>query len=344
VTPSSALAIGLALVSVLCYAAGAALQRRESGRAATEEGHGASGVPFFRALVRRGWWWIGIVATTLGAAVHVGALRLGSVTLVQPIGVTTLIVALPLDARLEHRRVRGAEWAAAAVLVAGLAGVVVLAPHHARPVVPDGLSVVITTATAAGVVLALAAASATVGARVRAVLRGGAAGVCAGATSGLVRLFFLLLGGPSPSGVAVGFTLGAIAVLPVVGILLLQTAYRDGGLDPGLATQTAVDPTVASAIGIAVLGERFTAGVLGGTGAVLCALVTVGALVALVRVSPDATIGPAPVTDPRGTGGRTAARAASGRGDAAERPNALGRARLRGRPAGDSGQRPDRPG
>lgn len=287
-TPSSALAVALALGSVLCYAAGAALQRRESGRAAPAADRPGSGAAFFLALVRRAWWWVGIAATAIGATVHVVALRFGSISLVQPIGVTTLILALPIDARLEHRRVSRAEWTAAAVLVAGLAGLVLLAPHHALPAVPGALSVVVTSATTVGVVLALCAASSGCGHVARAVLRGAAAGVCAGATSGMVRSFFVLVGHGPPSGLALGFTVATIVLLPVVGILLLQTAYRDAGLDAGLATQTAVDPAVAAAIGIAVLGERFTAGVLGGAAATLSALVVVGALVALVRVSGSA--------------------------------------------------------
>ena len=115
--------------------------------------------------------------------------------------------------------------------------------------------------------------------------RAAGAGLCAGVTSGLVRpVLHGLHRGPLEAGVVVaGIT---VLVLPIIGVLLLQTAYRDGGLDAGLATQTTVDPVVAGVIGIVVLDERFGGGVVGSGLAVLCAVVTVLGLVALIRAGP----------------------------------------------------------
>jgi hypothetical protein len=93
--------------------------------------------------------------------------------------------------------------------------------------------------------------------------------------------------GPLEPGVVVAGI--AVVVLPVVGVLLLQTAYRDGGLDAALATQTTIDPVVAGVIGIVVLDERFGGGATGAGFAVLCAVVTVVGLVALIRAGPTPT-------------------------------------------------------
>ena len=96
----------------------------------------------------------------------------------------------------------------------------------------------------------------------RAVIRAAVSGLCAGATSGLVRVTFRLIqDGRSPWLVAA--VLVGVVVLPVASILLLQTAYRDGGLDAGLSTQITADQVTAMAIGIVVLGERFSLGVSG---------------------------------------------------------------------------------
>ena len=88
------------------------------------------------------------------------------------------------------------------------------------------------------------------------------------------------------AGVPTVLAAATAVVLPVAGVLLLQTAYRDGGLDAGLATQTAIDPSVAAAIGIVLLGERFSGGAPGAALALLSAGVVVVALVALIRASP----------------------------------------------------------
>ncbi|MDL5157703.1 DMT family transporter [Actinomycetospora termitidis] len=280
--PTSAhpvLAVGLALCSAFLYALAAALQRLGAGRVADER----SGT-FFGDLALQPVWWCGVASMAAGAAIHVVALGLASVTLVQPVGVLALVLALPLDARLERRTVTRPEWTAAAVLVAGLGGLLALAPHRGDPR-PAPTSGLVGTVVTAVVVLAVIAG---VGMRLprgsRAVCRAAGAGLCAGTTSGLVR--------PVLHGLRHGLDVGVLTagvgvlVLPVLGLLLLQTAYRDGGLDAGLATQTTVDPVVAGAIGIAVLGERFTGGPGGAALGVGCALVTVAGLVWLIRAGP----------------------------------------------------------
>jgi hypothetical protein len=147
----------------------------------------------------------------------------------------------------------------------------------------------VVTAAVAAVVLALHDATGNrLGWRGRAVCRAAGAGLCAGVTSGLVRpVLHGLHRGPVEVGVVVAAI--AVVVLPVVGVLLLQTAYRDGGLDAALATQTTIDPVVAGTIGIVVLDERFEGGVTGAGLAVLCAVVTVVGLVALIRAGPTPT-------------------------------------------------------
>lgn len=276
------LAVGLALCSAFLYALAAALQRLAAGRTG---GRGHDGRAFFGGLVRQPLWWGGVGSMAAGAGIHVVALGVGSVTLVQPLGVLALVLALPLDARFERRVVTRAEWTAAAVLVAGLGGLLALAPHRpgGPPAPATGLVV---TVAAAGVVLALVVAA---GSRLRpagrAVCRAAGAGLCAGTTSGLVRpVLHGLHRGPFDAGL---LTAGvAVLVLPVLGLLLLQTAYRDGGLDAGLATQTTVDPVVAGTIGIAVLGERFTGGPGGAALAAGCAVVAAAGLVWLIRAGP----------------------------------------------------------
>lgn len=282
-TPSSTIAVALACCSAFAYALSAALQRRETGRSADSPDH--SGVPFFGSLLRRPWWWGGIAAMVVGALIHVVALSFGSITLVQPIGVSALILALPLDAWLERRRIQRREWVGAIVLVAGLAGLFGLAEHQpslARPetgVVLGAIGVVLVTAA----LVTLASGHAPV--VPRAVMRAAVSGLCAGATSGLVRTTFRLVqDGRSPWLIAA--VLAAVVVLPVASILLLQTAYRDGGLDTGLSTQITLDQAAAMAIGIVVLGERFAMGLQGAALAAVSAVVAVVGLVTLIRSGP----------------------------------------------------------
>jgi drug/metabolite transporter (DMT)-like permease len=293
VTPSSSIAVALACCSAFAYALSAALQRRETGRSAGGPDH--SGVPFFSSLLRRPWWWGGVTAMVVGALIHVVALSFGSITLVQPIGVSALILALPLDAWLERRRIHRGEWVGAVVLVVGLAGLFGLAEHEPSLARPD-TGIVLGAIGAVMVTAALVTlASGRAPALPRAVMRAAVSGLCAGATSGLVRTTFRLVqDGRSPWLIAA--VLGAVVVLPVASILLLQTAYRDGGLDTGLSTQITLDQAAAVAIGIVVLGERFAMGPQGATLAALSGVVAVVGLVTLIRSGPTPSLAePVPV-------------------------------------------------
>lgn len=284
-TAQATIAVVLACCSALAYATSAALQRRETARTADGPAHTGSGLPFFGALLRRPWWWGGVTAMVVGAAIHVVALGFGPITLVQPIGVTSLILALPLDAWLEHRRIHRAEWVGAVVLVVGLAGLFLLAEHQPSTVPPDAV-LVIATIVAVLVVAALAVVvSGRAPAMPRAVIRAAVSGLCAGATSGLVRVTFRLIQ-DGRSAWLIAAVLAAVVVLPIASILLLQTAYRDGGLDAGLSTQITLDQVAAMAIGIVVLGERFSLGVSGAVLAAISAVIAVTGLVTLIRSGP----------------------------------------------------------
>jgi hypothetical protein len=61
------------------------LQEREARR------QDAGGAALLRRLVRRPWWWLAVAATVAGAVLHVAALALGPLSLVQPFGVLTLM-------------------------------------------------------------------------------------------------------------------------------------------------------------------------------------------------------------------------------------------------------------
>ncbi len=120
-------AVVLALLSTLGYASSAVLQEREARRTDPD----ASGRA--RPLLRRLWWWVALGATAAGAGLHIAALVWGPLSFVQPLGVLTLVLALPLGARLNGRIVTRREWAAAAAVAGGLAAVLSIAPHGAPP-------------------------------------------------------------------------------------------------------------------------------------------------------------------------------------------------------------------
>jgi drug/metabolite transporter (DMT)-like permease len=235
-------AVLVALVSTTCYAVAAVLQQHEAAR------QDVVGMALVRRLVRRPRWWLAVVATISGALLHVLALRFGPLTLVQPLGVTALVLALPMGAWLVGRSVTRTEWGAAAAVVAGLIAILSLAPHHVRP--PEVTAGQLPAAAAGGAALVLVAVAVSGRMRNRAapVLRAGGAAVCFGFASAMARL---IVAGTGPLLLAAAIC-GTSAV---TGFALVQTAYRNGGLGAPLATCTLVDPLAAATLGVVLLAE-----------------------------------------------------------------------------------------
>lgn len=287
-------AVFAALASAFCFALAAALQHREA--LSTH----AAGVADFRLLVRlsrRPLWLLGVGADVLSMALHVLALSMAPLSLVQPLGVTGIVFAVPLAALLRRTAIRPIDLLAAALLVAGLIALLQSLPTSSPARVPSVLMI----ATVAVVVLALATA-ATVAAhhlpgRPRALLLAGAAGISFGLTAVLVRALLLLvrISGSAPAVMAAALS---IVALGLSGYLLLQSAYRVGHFAGSLATATVLDPVVAVLAGHFLLHEQlptdaphlFVVGV--------ATAVVIGSVALLVR-SP-AALALAPVPAPAG--------------------------------------------
>lgn len=277
------LAIAIALLSAGCYALAAVLQQREASR------HDLGGLSLITRLLGRRAWWGAVAATVTGAALHVVALRYGPLTLVQPLGVSALVMALPLGAWFARRRVSRGEWGAAAAVVVGLMAVLTLAPHH---VPPPAISMQKLGAAIGGclaLVVLVVAVSAKLGRRARPVVRAVGSAACFGFASAMARL---LVAGTGP----VLLALVACGFFAVAGMLMMQAAYRDGGVAAPLATCTIVDPLAASVVGIVLLGEHVRTGMAGGTLGIIGLVVTVVGLTSLARTAHHHHRRPAPVS------------------------------------------------
>ncbi|MEV5430478.1 hypothetical protein [Streptomyces sp. NPDC052701] len=249
------LAVVLSLVSAVAYAAAAVAQERLASR---DPGTGAP-----RLLGSGAWWW-SVVLNAFAALLHVGALKYGPLTVVQPLGALTLVAAVPLGARIAGRRVSAAEWRGTALTLLGLAALLATATGPAPDAVlsaPEALAV-------AGVTAALIGMLSWPGAR-PGLRHATASGVASGVASALTQTVTVAatdrsqpLLGAQVTGVAL-----LVAVFAAGGLLLSQTAYR-GGLGAPLAVVTLANPVAAAVIGLSLLGEHLH----GGPGGVLLAL------------------------------------------------------------------------
>ncbi|MEU0586709.1 DMT family transporter [Streptomyces sp. NPDC006132] len=265
-----ALSVLLSLVSAVAYAGGAIVQERVAESSPGEE----------YAPLRRPGWWAAVALNGLGGLLHVVALAYGPLSLVQPLGALTIVVALPMAALFVGRKAGATAWRGAIMATVGLAGLLALVAASDAQSLNAAERVAVALVTA-GVVVALmiAARAAHRHPAVRSTLLATASGIAFGMSSVFTKTVAVdWTGGVSAADVP---SLAVIGVLATAGMLLSQAAYRGAGLAAPLATLTVVNPVVAAAVGITMFGETFHYGTTGTVLALGCGVVAAGGLILL---------------------------------------------------------------
>jgi drug/metabolite transporter (DMT)-like permease len=202
--------------------------------------------------------------------------------LVQALLVTSLLFALPINARLTHRRVTRWEWTWAALLAASVAVIVVVGnptAGHSRASLETWTAIIAVLGPA--LVLCVIGAGiwkGPVSAVLLALVSGALWGVFAVLTKGVVdRLddgLWELLRTPE---------LYAWALVGIAGTAWQQSSFRAGSLTASLPTMTVAEPVVGSILGVVVLGEALRPGDAGWLTLVVAVAVMVIATAALAR-------------------------------------------------------------
>jgi drug/metabolite transporter (DMT)-like permease len=273
------IAVLLALSSALCVAIADALQQRATHRITDTA---RSNLELFAKLLgNRRWRW-GALILIASIALQAAALGQGSVLLVQALLVLSLLFALPVSARLAHRRVTGWEWIWAVVLTAAVVVIVTVGnpqAGHSRASLQTWAAV----AVVLGPLL--------VGCLVVARIRGGAlAAVLFAFVSGSLWAVFAVLTkgvvaqlGAGGWAVARSPELYAWLLTALAGFAWEQSAFRAGTLTASMPTLEVTQPVVAAVLGVVVLGETLNTGHAGMIALVIAALVMAVATVELAR-------------------------------------------------------------
>lgn len=245
-------------------------------------------------LIRNPRWWAGIVGDAGGFGFQVAALAMGSVLVVQPILVTSLVFALPLAAHYSGRRVTPVMWAQAAALSVALAVFLVIgdpteghtdAPWH-RWIGSLGLlgGLIVVDIVIAGTVRIPA---------LQALLLGTAAGLLFGISAALTEHVTELFG-DGLGAVLTSWEPYTLAATGIAGLYLQQRGYQVGPLSASLPAFTVAEPLGAAFIGLTVLDERLRSGPVGTAAVMLAVVVMCIAAVLLSRAQaaglPDGSV------------------------------------------------------
>jgi drug/metabolite transporter (DMT)-like permease len=252
----NAAAAGAALAAAFCYAFAATLQHR----AARQEPIRTTLDPrLLGRLLRRPQWLVGGVADLTGAALHGTALVLGPLTLVQPLLVSGLILAVPLEAAFDRRRPARRDLAGVVLGGAGLATFVAVAQPQSGPRPPEDADL-LGVAVAVGLFVA---GLVTISTRAAPGWRGTLLGVAAGAGYALTAtLAKAVLGRLADHGwvVLADWRLYALGVVGLASIVLNQNAFQTGPLAGPLTGIELTDPLASIIIGVTAYQERLATG------------------------------------------------------------------------------------
>jgi drug/metabolite transporter (DMT)-like permease len=277
------IAVLLALGAAFFIAVSDVMHQR-TAHEVTEDKVGA--VELFRRLLRDRVWWLGSLVAAAGFGLQAAALGFGSVILVQSLLVTSLLFALPINARLGHHRVSKFEWAWAALLAAAVVVIVTVG----NPTEGQSRASFETWLLVAAV-LGPAMVACVIGARVfsgpiSAVLLAMVSGALWGLFAVLMKAVVDRLDFGSWDGLwALIRTpeLYAVVLVAIAGTAWQQSSFRAGALTASLPTMTVTEPVVGSVLGIVILGETLRPGHAGDVTLITAFVVMIVATVALAR-------------------------------------------------------------
>lgn len=252
-------AVTLAFISAVLIAVGTVWRHRilRAGRSRAE----ANEAPL--ASLSNLHWWLSIAIALLAYAFQAAALAFGSLLVVQPVLVLSLMLTLILSAAAERRRMSRHEIVWAAVLTASVAVVVLVGrPQPGAREVPwwEWVAVI---ALGLGVTAGAFAFAYRRSPQTKALTFGFTCGAIYGYLAVFAKVAMDVLAREGVWAMLASWQLWAVVATAVVGILVQQYAFGAGDLATSLPASKVAEPIVALALGYALLGEEFAVGAWG---------------------------------------------------------------------------------
>jgi hypothetical protein len=246
-------AIAFALLAALCNAT-SVLTRHV---ASTADPDRPTGLRLVGYLLRNPQWLAGSAAQVGAFAFQAVALQLGQLSVVQPLLVTELVMALVLRRVWIRQAVAWAAWAGAAATCAGLAVFIVAAEPrggHAGPTSGHWTAAVVACLAVVGLLIVLARSGSPTR---RAALYGVAGGITWALEATFIKSATNDLAQAGLSGLFTSWPVYAVAVGGAAGVVLEQVALQSGPLRVSQPLLVIIDPIVSIALSVWLFGEYF---------------------------------------------------------------------------------------
>ncbi|MEV4760521.1 DMT family transporter [Micromonospora sp. NPDC049559] len=207
-------------------------------------------------LLRRPLWLFGWVPDAIGTVLQAIALRFGALALVEPLLLSGVFMAIPLEAALERRRPHRKDLVVVAIGVIGLTAFLTAGrPSHGVAV--PSTSAWLGVAAGVGLVFAacLVAAWRLQDAR-RGIMLGLATGLLYAVAAALLKVVTTELSSEGLRGIFGNWHLYALLVVGAGALTLNQNAYQGGPIAAPLTTIALVDPVTSVVIGVTAFHEQ----------------------------------------------------------------------------------------
>jgi drug/metabolite transporter (DMT)-like permease len=247
-------------------------------------------------LLRRPVWFLGIACMIFGFVFQVEALRVGSLSLVQPLIATELVIVFGIIALRHPDRVHGRDWLSAVGMVAGLGVFLALARPSGGHGHASACLWILAGLSTFGLAGLLTAAAYLPGHRPNPGRKAALLGIAAAAAFGFVAAVIKELSAhlsQGPVGIFSNWSPYVLLFAGAAAFFLASNAFQAGSLAASQPGLTVVDPLVASALGVVLFGEHINHHPVAFAGELAALALLVASVVVLSR-SPLVHAEPAP--------------------------------------------------
>lgn len=237
-------------------------------------------------------WLIGLGFVLLGAGIHLFALTIAPVTVVQPVGILAVPWAVLIASKIHGHKITPNVWKAVLITVVGVVGFTLFSATSTTEEKQTNFWFIFGSFL---VVCLLCGALSIAAHRVRAgwlkpVLWSSVGAMFYGLASGLMKSTFdMILKEKLPFSDILVWGTGLMMIACYgLGVWMIQQGYASGPAEITVGTMTTVDPFVAVLFGLIVLGEGTGMSPWSGLGMALAGAVAVWGVILLSRDHPDA--------------------------------------------------------
>ena len=213
-------------------------------------------------LLRRPIWFLGIASMILGFVFQILALRVGTLSVVQPLIATELVIVFGVIAIHDPRRVQLRDWVSAVGIVVGLGVFLALARPsggHLQASAPMWISAGVATFGSAALLTAAAYLPVRGGFKPSEARKAALLGIAAATGFGFVAAVVKELSthlSQGLSGIFLNWSPYVLLLSGAAAFFLASNAFQAGSLASSQPGLTVVDPLVASLLGVVLFGER----------------------------------------------------------------------------------------